>query len=138
MIDDLGFRLILLGYRCWYVPDAVVRHVGSALARRHSSFYIYHGHRNLVWTYLKNMPATLLWLYLPQHFLINVATVLWFSVRGQAQVILKAKLHSLRGLPRVWRQRNTIQAKRQITARELRQMMARGWLTPWFKPRFSR
>ena len=130
---DLGFRLRLLGYRSWYVPDAVARHVGSGLAGRHSSFSVYHGHRNLVWTYLKNMPAALLWLYLPQHLLLNVATVLWFSVRGQAQVIFKAKAHSLRELPRVWRQRRAIQTKRQLGARELRQVMARGWLTPYFK-----
>ena len=27
---DLGFRLRLLGYRCYYVPDAIIHHIGSA------------------------------------------------------------------------------------------------------------
>jgi Glycosyl transferase family 2 len=29
-------------------------------------------HRNFVWTYAKNMPAPLAWIYLPQHVLVNV------------------------------------------------------------------
>jgi len=27
------------------------------------------------WTYFKNMPPALLWLYLPQHLLLNLVTV---------------------------------------------------------------
>ena len=132
---DLGFRWRLLGYCCWYVPDAVARHVGSALTVRHSAFHVYYSHRNLVWTYLKNMPSALLWLYVPQHLLLNVTTVISFSVRGRARAIVRAKVHSLRELPRVWRQRRAIQTKRRLGARELRRMMARGWLTPCLKPR---
>ena len=69
---DLGFRLRLLGYRSRYVPDAVVRHVGSAVTSRRSPFSLYHGHRNLVGTYVKNMPGPLFWFYLPQHLLLNL------------------------------------------------------------------
>lgn len=31
---DLAFRLRLLGRRCWYVPEAVVEHIGSATTGR--------------------------------------------------------------------------------------------------------
>ena len=68
-----GFRLRLRGHRCVYVPGAVVRHVSSALSGYRSDFAVYHGERNAVWTFVKNMPAPLLWLYLPQHLLFNVA-----------------------------------------------------------------
>jgi GT2 family glycosyltransferase len=123
---DLAFRLRLLGRRCWYVPDAVVEHMGSATTGRRSDFTLYHGHRNLVWCYVKNMPAPLFWLYLPQHLALNLATLLWFALRGRAGVISRAKRDALRGLPRAWRKRRSIQAGRRAHWREIIAVMARG------------
>lgn len=128
---DVGFRLRLRGHACLYVPDAVVRHVGSASSGKRSDFSTYHGHRNLVWTFFKNMPATLLAVYLPQHLLLNLLSVLWFSARGQARTILRAKWDAVRGLPAVLRARRAVQGERLVGARELRVAMARGWLTPY-------
>jgi len=128
---DVGFRLRLRGYGCLYVPDAVARHVGSASSGKGSEFSTYHGHRNLVWTFFKDMPAPLLAAYLPQHLLLNVLSVLWFSAHGQARAILRAKWDALRGLPAVLRERREVQRERHIGARDLRGAMARGWLTPY-------
>jgi GT2 family glycosyltransferase len=131
---DLGFRLRLAGYRCLYVPDAIVRHVGSATTGgRRSDFSLYHGHRNLVWTYFKNMPWPLLWLYLPQHLVLNVVSIVYFALRGQGRVILKAKWDAVRGLPRVLRQRWQIQASRRVGVWGLRRVMAKGVLTPYLR-----
>jgi GT2 family glycosyltransferase len=124
---DLAFRLRLAGHRCLYVPDAVVRHVGSASSGRRSDFAVYHGHRNLVWTFVKNMPAPLLALYWPHHLLLNVAGLAWFTLRGQGRPIFRAKADALRGLPRVLRQRREIQAARRASSRELRRAMVGGW-----------
>jgi len=128
---DLGFRLRLRGHRCLYVPDAVVHHAGSALSGRHSDFSVYHGHRNLVWTYVKNMPGWLFWAYLPQHLLLNVVTLLWFATRGQGGVVLKAKLDAVRGLRHVLAERRRVQSSSGAPPRELRRLMARGLLTPY-------
>lgn len=62
---DLGFRLQLAGRACWYQADAVVHHLGSASAVAGSAFSVYHGHRNLEWLFLKNMPASLFWAISP-------------------------------------------------------------------------
>ena len=132
---DLGFRLRLAGYHCLYVPDAVAYHMGSAITGRRSDFTVYHGHRNLVWTYFKNMPWPLFWLYLPQHILLNVITLGWFSFRGQAKVIFKAKWDALKGLPQVLRERKKVQSKRRISAWELRRVMAKGLFRPYFRHR---
>ncbi len=43
---DLGFRLRLRGYRCLYVPSAIVHHIGSATLGVASDFALYHYHRN--------------------------------------------------------------------------------------------
>jgi GT2 family glycosyltransferase len=124
---DLALRLRLAGHRCLYVPRAVVRHVGSAVTVRHSDFSVYHAHRNLVWTFVKNMPAPLLARYFAHHLLLNLVSIVHFALRGQARTILRAKIDAVRGLPRVWRQRRHVQAQRRIGAGELRRFMVSGW-----------
>jgi GT2 family glycosyltransferase len=128
---DLGFRLRLRGHRCLYVPDAVVLHVGSGTTGKGSDFSTYHGHRNLVWTFFKDMPAALLALYLPQHLLVNLVTLALFAARGQARAILRAKWDALRGLPAILAERRRVQRGRRVGAREMRRAMAGGWLTPY-------
>lgn len=123
---DLGFRLRLRGYECLYVPDAVVYHMGSAISGRDSDFTIYHGHRNLVWVYVKNMPWPLFWLYLPQHLAVNVWLIVRFAQIGRGRVILKAKWDALRGLSGLWRKRREIQRCRRVSFWALRRSMAKG------------
>jgi GT2 family glycosyltransferase len=124
---DLAFRLRLAGHRCLYVPDAVVHHVGSASSGRGSAFSVYHGHRNLVWTFVKDMPGPLLALYWPHHLLLNLVSLVWFTLRGQGGAIWRAKWDAVRGLPRAWRQRKKIQAQRKVGSLELRRLMVTGW-----------
>jgi GT2 family glycosyltransferase len=130
---DLAFRLRLAGHRCLYVPDAVVYHVGSASMGERSDFTTYHGQRNLVWTYFKDMPGSLFWLYLPQHLLLNLMMLVWYSLQGQARAIWKAKWHALKGLPRVLKERRRIQKVRRVNVWALRRMMAKGLLAPYLQ-----
>ncbi len=69
---DLGFRLQLLGEDCRFVPDAVIEHAGSAISGRESAFSTYHGTRNRIWTYVKNMPPGLMFLTLPGHVFLTL------------------------------------------------------------------
>lgn len=117
---DLGFRLRLAGYKAMYIPEAVVHHIGSATTGGHrSDFSVYHGHRNLVWTYVKNMPGPLFWLLLPAHMLLNVVTIAYFSIRGQFRVILRAKSDAIKGLPKAWHKRGKIQKERISCVRDI-------------------
>jgi GT2 family glycosyltransferase len=123
---DLGFRLRLRGGRCLYVPDAVVEHVGSAITGKRSDFQLYHGHRNLAWTYVKNMPGWLFWFYLPYHVALNCYSVIAFAVRGQGGPLWRAKRDAIRGLRAAWHKRRDIQARRTSPTRELRRVLRRG------------
>ncbi|OQA32316.1 MAG: N-acetylglucosaminyl-diphospho-decaprenol L-rhamnosyltransferase [Betaproteobacteria bacterium ADurb.Bin341] len=123
---DLGFRLRLLGWQSWYVPTAVVLHIGSVTTGgMHSRFAVYHGHRNLVWMFCKNMPALLLWPLAPLHLAMNLVSVLWFSLRGHGCTIFKAKLDALLGLPKIWKKRTAIQKTRTISAWQVFSMLNR-------------
>jgi GT2 family glycosyltransferase len=112
---DLGFRLRLAGYRALYVPEACIQHVGSAFVGRNSDFQVYHGHRNLVWVFVKNMPGALFWLFLPLHVALNLVTLLWFSLRGKGKVIFRAKRDALLGIPHYWRKRKSVHAHRKAS-----------------------
>ena len=107
---DLGFRLQLAGYECWFEPDAVVSHIGSAITGRRSNFSVYYGHRNLVYNYIKNMPLLLLVALLPVHIAVNILTLLVFSIRGNARAIAKAKIDALASIPDAIRARGTSKA----------------------------
>ena len=110
---DLGFRLRLAGHHCLYVPRAVVHHIGSGTTGgQHSDFALYHGHRNLVWTFVKDMPGILFWLLLPLHVMLNLVSILWFAFQGRSRVILRAKRDAGLGLPKMWRKRRSIQKAR--------------------------
>jgi GT2 family glycosyltransferase len=127
---DLGFRLRLQGFRCLYVPEAVVHHIGTASTGKKSAFAIYHGHRNLVWTYVKNMPPVLFWLYLPLHLLMNLVFLLHFSIKGQDQAIWRAKRDGLRGLGLMFHKRKEIQRQCRVPVMSLYRLMERNWFAP--------
>lgn len=127
---DLAFRLRLQGYRCLCVPCAVVEHIGSASYGERSDFAVYYGHRNLVWTFFKNMPTPLLWRYLPWHITANLFFLLYYSLRGQWRAISRSKIDALRGLRRVLNKRHAIQQSRQVSTEDLARVMDRGWSSP--------
>jgi len=78
-----------------------------------------------------------LWLYLPQHLLMNVLTTLIYAAHGQGRAALAGKRDALRELPRVLEARRAVQARRMAGARELRREMARGlsWYLLLFRNR---
>ena len=123
---DLGFRLRLAGWRAMHVPGSVCYHAASALSGRRSDFSTYYGQRNMVWTFVKNMPSWLFWTFLPMHLLLNLAAPLAFVGRGQAALVLRAKRDALRQWPALWRKRRAVQARRAVGALVIWKAMATG------------
>jgi GT2 family glycosyltransferase len=127
---DLGFRLRLQGLCCYFVPQALVYHVGSASTGKHSDFAIYHGHRNLVWTYVKNMPALLFWIFLPLHLFASLATILRFWITGNGKSIWRAKIDAVKALGPMLRKRKNIQENRQVSVIAIYQAMESNLFAP--------
>ncbi|MBM3180631.1 MAG: glycosyltransferase family 2 protein [Chloroflexi bacterium] len=128
---DLGFRLGLQGKKCLYVPEAVVHHVGSASTGKRSDFSVYYGYRNLIWTFVKDMPSPLLWLFLPLHIAAMSFFMAYLTLRGQGRAIWKAVFDALRGLPKVIEKRRAIQKDRRIRSSDLLKVMSTGILEPY-------
>ncbi len=130
---DLAFRLRLAGANCLHLDHSQVQHVGSGITGPESDFTIYHGHRNLVWTFFKNMPSSMLWWYLPQHILLNIITIIYFGFRGRLKIIVKSKWDAIRGLPGIFVQRKKIQKMRKVDNRQLKNAMVINPVAPYFK-----
>lgn len=127
---DLGFRLRLSGAKCLYVPEAVVHHVGSASTGKRSDFSVYYGYRNMIWTFVKDMPSPLFWLFLPLHVSAILFFAVYLTLRGQGKVIWKAIFDALRGLPKMLEKRKAIQKNIKIKPSDLLKVMSTGLLEP--------
>ncbi len=116
---DLGFRHRLNGGLVVQVADATVRHLGSASSGRLSDFAVYHGTRNRLWTFVRNMPGVLFWLFLLPHILATL--LLWghTALRGAGPAYRRGLRDGIKGLGRVWRDRKRIQAGRNVRIADL-------------------
>lgn len=132
---DLSFRLRLIGGRCLYIPQAVVHHVGSASTGKASDFSFYHGHRNLVWTFFKDMPGLLFWMYLPLHMAMNIYLSFAFLLRENRNVVLKSKLAAFRSLPAILRKRKQVQKMRIVGNRDIYRVMIKEIFAPHYASR---
>ena len=127
---DLGFRAQLQGYTCVYVPTAVVRHRLNATLKAYSPQYVYFGHRNLEYVYLKNLPLPLLLLTLPFHLLDMIMAFLFFLCIGRGGDFLRAKRDAARALPALLAKRRVLQKGRTIGWRQLAVWLEWRWPMP--------
>lgn len=117
---DLAFRMQLAGNDCIQSQSAIVDHVSSAIAATAPNFAIYHGTRNRIWTFVKNMPTILLILLLPVHIFANLAYLYWSLFRkGRFGPTLRGIKDALLELPDIMASRRTIQKTRKISLHAL-------------------
>ena len=90
------------------VPDAVVLHEGSGITGRRSDFTTYHGHRNRIWTYLRDMPLALLLATAPLHLLANLYLIPRLAVAGVLRPYLRALRDGVRGAGPFLRERGSV------------------------------
>lgn len=120
---DLGFRLQLAGHNCLFVNDAVVYHVGSGITGNASSFSTYHGTRNRIWTYVKNMPPAMLLVTLPVHIVLTAYLLVRNAFTPRFGPMLRGVRDGIRGIADVrhaspWKQQSRDNAPfAQIAAR---------------------
>jgi len=126
---DLSYRARLRGYRVRYVPNALVRHRGSATLGRHTARAIFYGQRNLEWVYLKNSPAAILLRTAFSHLFYTVAAAAYFTRAGHGWTFIRAKAAAVAALPRMLRKRAHIQRSRRVGVNAVWRVMEPRWLT---------
>lgn len=127
---DLGFRLRLIGYGCMYIPDAVVYHVGSGSTGRRSNLSVYYGHRNLIWTFYKDMPGIFVFLLAPLNMIANSFLLLLALFRRQGKVAIQSQLDAISGLPQIFKKRKLVQSRRKISPHQIFQWIDINPISP--------
>lgn len=121
---DLGYRLRLAGERTLVAPQAVVRHEGSAsTGGPRSDFAAFHGTRNRLWVYVKDTPATLLWITLPLHLATTALLFARHATRGELKAPWRGLMAGIAGLPGVLAARRETQARRKVSSWEIARAM---------------
>jgi GT2 family glycosyltransferase len=129
---ELGLRARIAGWRCLYMPGAVVRHHRGATLGKQSLWRMELIERNRVLLAAKLFPWSLLWLN-GVFYAIRLLAGAWATMTGQGEIsnfpglrkklqvamaMLRADYRAIGMLPRMLRKRKHI--LRRITTRQLR------------------
>ncbi len=125
---DLNFRAQLAGWKCLYVPDAVVHHRVRSTIGESSDLAIYYSIRNPDFIWIKNTPVWLMFRYLHHKILFDISSFFYFGIRKRRlHVFLKAKIDALRLFPVMLKKRRVIQKAKRISNKELSKLLTSVW-----------
>lgn len=124
---DLSFRAQLAGFKCLYVPEAIVYHHVSATIGRLSADYVYLSQRNVEYVYFKNMPARLLVKYAALHFIFNLGALVYAVRQRRLFSYLRAKTVFLSRLGVILRKRREIQRGRRVPDSYIASVLQKSW-----------
>jgi GT2 family glycosyltransferase len=131
---DLSWRLQLLGWKCRYVPTAVVYHKYSQSSGSSSLFKVYQGERNRIWNVVKNFPFLFFIKAFPYNIL-KITLLLYNNFHGHGRGTLYTKEHSLKkilltmikgrfhawiGIGKMMRKRKKIMKNRKVTNKQIK------------------
>jgi len=135
---DLGLRARWAGWRCLYVPDAVVEHHYSHSAGQASGLKAYYVERNRLFVLVKNFPGAM-FLAAPFVTLARYWWHAWFLWQGRGSAarfraegnagprmvwyIVRAHVALIANLGRLWRQRREIRSRARITPAVFRHLL---------------
>jgi GT2 family glycosyltransferase len=134
---ELGLRARIGGWRCLYVPDAVVRHHRGATLGLGSARRLELIERNRVLLAAKLFPWSLLWLN-PFYYAARLVhggwaarqgageAALYPGIRGQwimARSLVRGDLAAMVLLPRILRKRTAVRRMSKLTPREVRRLI---------------
>jgi hypothetical protein len=117
---DLAFRAQLRGWKCVFVPEAIVYHMsGQTRAAIDEKFLVYHIERNRILTIIKDYPVRLGFLNWPFLLKYELDAFMRFLKKGEMELVA-ARLGALKLMPRMLNKRNAIQRARTASIRSLR------------------
>jgi len=125
---DLSFRARLAGYKCLYVPGAIVYHKVNRTLGRNSDFLLYQSRRNVEYTFFKNMPFPLIIAILPLHIIYNLLTFSQALLQKRFTVFIKAKKDFIKNFKKTYKLRKKIQEKRKISLKKLFFILSKHYL----------
>ena len=135
---DLSFRAQIAGWKCAYVPTAIVYHKLNTTARKLSDLHVYYHTRNLEFVWVKNMPAKLMIRYLHHKIFQEIGAFCYLCVRhGKWQPFFRAKRDALKMMPVMLRRRRQIQGWRRVSNAYIQSMLTSVFNRAWLRRKVS-
>jgi GT2 family glycosyltransferase len=139
---DLGLRARLAGWKCLYVPQAIVDHDYSVSSGRASRLKAYYVERNRLWTVIKTFPVAL-WVFVPAYSLWRYLLHFWALLTGRGLaaeftrdgekwwrlvlIVGSAHAHALSHLPALLTKRRRVRASATLGARAFWKLLRRHY-----------
>jgi GT2 family glycosyltransferase len=121
---DLSFRAQLAGHRCFYVPDAVVYHIGGAsTGGKRSPTATRLGTRNSLSLLVKDLPLSAVPHILPFFVFGQLTRLITAAATGSLLVHLEGLAGAWRHLPIMLEKRAEIQKRKQLPDAEVRKLL---------------
>lgn len=120
---DLGLRIQLSGYRCFFIPKAIVYHVGhgSALPKEK---YVFLTSRNRLFLFIKNIPAILLITHFGS---IVYGWVFFFLAFGLQKSYLKGTMSFFKFLPVMLKKRKAVRSQTKLNTSDIDALLSSEW-----------
>jgi GT2 family glycosyltransferase len=120
---DLSFRAQLAGYRCLYVPESIIYHMGSATFGKRSPTAVRLGTRNSLCMLVKNLPAPLVPGLLPFVLAGQLSRLVVTALTSTLRPHLEGFAGALRLLPLMLKKRREIQRRRRVPVGYVRRLL---------------
>ncbi len=121
---DLNFRAQLGGWKCAYVPSAVVHHKVNATIGKLSDEHVYFHVRNLEFLWIKNMPTGLMIRFAHHKVLQEIGSFFYLCLRHRKwSAFFRGKRDALRMLPVMLKKRREVQSKKRVTNHYIQMML---------------
>jgi GT2 family glycosyltransferase len=126
---DLSFRAQLAGHRCFYVPGAVVYHMGSAsTGGKRSPTATRLGTQNSLSLLVKDLPLSAVPHIMPFFVLGQLARFATAAATGSLRAHLEGLAGAWRHLPLMREKRARIQTRKQLSDAEVRRLLGKSSL----------
>jgi hypothetical protein len=121
---DLNFRAQLFGWRCVYVPTAVVYHKVNASIGKLSDLAVYYHTRNLEFIWIKNLPTRLMLRFAHHKVVQEFGSFCYLCLRHMKwRAFFRAKRDALKMLPHMMKKRVEIQRRKTVSDVYIREML---------------
>ena len=120
---DLSFRAQLAGYRCLYVPESIIYHMGSATFGKRSPTAVRLGTRNSLCLLVKNLPTRLVPAFLPFIAAGQLSRLIVTAATSTLRAHLKGLAGALGLLPMMLKKRREIQKRRRVPTKYIRRLL---------------
>jgi GT2 family glycosyltransferase len=144
---DLCLRMVLLGFRGLYVPEARAYHAWAASTGRSSNFSRYYSVRNSLTTLLKDMPLPVLLVSLPKIVLYQSHHLAMARGAADRSSVVRAWRSFLSQAPSTLRKRRRVMRRRVISSADFKALLITDYPVPtgltwpeirtWFRHRIS-